>query len=85
MEGKNTYQTLRKTFGDDRVEFSTSIVKFEGRYKPGGAATADLGAWTHLVIDTGSDATGRGRWSYITYRGKGGKILTYITVYRVCY
>jgi hypothetical protein len=32
----NIYQTLRNTFGDARVEFSTSKAKFEGRYKPGG-------------------------------------------------
>jgi hypothetical protein len=32
---KNTYQTLRKTFGDTGVEFSTSKAKLEGRYKPG--------------------------------------------------
>jgi hypothetical protein len=36
------------------------------------------------VVDAGSDATGSGRWSYITYGGKRGKRLTYITVYRVC-
>jgi hypothetical protein len=34
-----------------------------------------LGAWTHRVVDARSDATGCGRWSYITYGGKGGKIL----------
>jgi hypothetical protein len=27
----NNYQTLRKTFGDARVEFSTSKARFEGR------------------------------------------------------
>jgi hypothetical protein len=32
----NTYQTLKNTFGDAIVEFSTSKVNFEGRYKPGG-------------------------------------------------
>jgi hypothetical protein len=81
---ENTYQTLRKTFGDARVEFSTSKAKFEGRYKPGDTATAALGAWTHRVVDAGCDAIGCGRWSYITYGGKGGKRLTYITVYQVC-
>jgi hypothetical protein len=35
------------------------------------------------VADTGSGATGCGRWSYITYGWKVGKRLTYITVYRV--
>jgi hypothetical protein len=79
-----TYQTLRKTFGDARVEFSTSKAKFEGRYKQGGTTTAALGGWTHRVVDPGSEATGCGRWGYITYSGKGGKRLTYITVCRVC-
>jgi hypothetical protein len=32
---ENTYQTLSKTFGDARVEYSTSKTKFEGRYRPG--------------------------------------------------
>jgi hypothetical protein len=84
---ENTYQTLIKTFWDARVEFSTSKAKFEGRYKAGGKATAALGAWTHHLVDAGSDATGCGcgRWSSITYVGKGGKRLMYITVYRVCY
>jgi hypothetical protein len=81
---ENTYQTLIKTFGDARVECSTSKAKFEGRYRPGGTATASLRAWSHRVVGAGSDATGCGRWSYITYGGKRGKILMFITVYRVC-
>jgi hypothetical protein len=81
---ENKYQTLRKTFWDARVAFSTSKAKFEGRCKPGGTATAALGAWTHRVVDAGCDATGCGRWRYITYGGKGGKRLTHVTVYRVC-
>jgi hypothetical protein len=48
---ENTYQTLRKTFRDARVEYSTSKTKFEGRYKPGGTVTAALGNWSHRVID----------------------------------
>jgi hypothetical protein len=81
---ENTHQALRKMYGDARVEFSTSKAKFERRYKPGVTATATLGAWTHRVVDAGIDAVGCGRCSYITYGGKGGKRLTYITVYRVC-
>jgi hypothetical protein len=65
------------------VEYSTSKTKFEGRYKPGGTVMASLGNWTHRVVDSGSDDTGCGRWSYVTYGGRGG-LLTYITVYRVC-
>jgi hypothetical protein len=66
------------------VEYSTSETKFEGRYKPGGTVTAAIGNWLHRVFDSGSDATGCGRWSYVTYGGKWGKRLTYITVYIVC-
>jgi hypothetical protein len=58
---ENTHQALRKTFGDARVEFSTSKAKFEGRYKPGVTATATLGAWKHRVVDAGIDTTGCGR------------------------
>jgi hypothetical protein len=81
---ENTCQTIRKTFGDAWVEYRTSKTKFEGLYKPGGTVTAALGNWSHRVIDSGSDATGCGRWSYVTYGGRGGKRFTYITVYRVC-
>jgi hypothetical protein len=83
MEGKYIPNT-KIFFGDARVEFSTSKAKIERRYKPGGTATAAMGAWTHRVVHAGSDTTGCGRWSYITYGGKCGKRLTYITVYRVC-
>jgi hypothetical protein len=81
---ENTYQTLRKTFGDERVEYSTSKTKFGGRYKSGGTVTSALGNWSHRVVDSGSNATGCGHWIYVTYVGKIGKRLTYITVYRVC-
>jgi hypothetical protein len=81
---ENTYQTLRKTFGDARFEYSTSKTNLERRYKPGGTVTAALGNWTHRVVDSGSDATVCGRWSYITYGGERGKRLTYISFYRVC-
>jgi hypothetical protein len=66
------------------VEYSTSKIKFEGRYKPGGTVTAVLGNWSHRVVDSASDATGCGRWSYVTYGGKGSNRFTYTIVYRVC-
>jgi hypothetical protein len=33
---ENAFQTLIKTFGEARIECSTSNAKFEGRYIPGG-------------------------------------------------
>jgi hypothetical protein len=60
MEGKHI-PNIEIFWGEARVEFSTSKAKFEGRYKPGGAAKAALGAWTHRVVDSESDETGCGR------------------------
>jgi hypothetical protein len=75
---------LRKTFGEARVEFCTSDVSFEGRYKPGGTATAVLVNWCHRGVGSGRDPTGCGRWSYVTYGGKGIKLITHLSAYRVC-
>jgi hypothetical protein len=66
------------------VEFCTSDVSLEGRYKPGGTATAALGSWNHRVAGSGRDPTGCGRWSYVTYGGKGRKLINYVSVYIVC-
>jgi hypothetical protein len=76
---ETTNQLLRNTFGGARVEFCTSDVSFEGRYKPGGTATAALGNWIHRVVGSGRDPTGCGRWSYVTYGGKGRKLITYVS------
>jgi hypothetical protein len=73
---ETTYQLLMKSFGGARVEFCTSDVSFGGRYKPGGTATAELGNWIHRVVVSGRDPTGYGRWSYVTYGGKGSKLIT---------
>jgi hypothetical protein len=81
---ETTNQLLRKSFGGARVEFCTSDVSFKGRYKPGGTDTAALGNWSHIVVGSGRDPTGCGRWSYVTYGGKGSKLITYISAYRVC-
>jgi hypothetical protein len=54
---KTTNQLLQKTFGGARVEFFTSDVSFEGRYKPGGTATAALGNWSHRVVGSGRNPT----------------------------
>jgi hypothetical protein len=81
-ETKN--QLLRKTFRGARVELCTSDVSFEVRYKPGGTETAALGNWSHRVVGRGRDPTGCGRWSYVIYGEKGSKLITYVSVYRVC-
>jgi hypothetical protein len=57
---ETTNQLLKKTFGGARVEFCTSDVSFEGRYKPEGTATAVLGNWSHRAVGSGRDPTGCG-------------------------
>jgi hypothetical protein len=42
---ETTNRLLKKTFGEAIVEFCTPDVSLEGRYKPGGTATAALGNW----------------------------------------
>jgi hypothetical protein len=37
----------------------------------------------HRVVKTGRDETGCGRWSYITFNGKGNNQITVINAYRV--
>jgi hypothetical protein len=36
------------------------------------------------VVGSGRDPTGCGRWRYVTYGGKGSKIITYVLAYIVC-
>jgi hypothetical protein len=80
---ETTNQLLKKIFGGARVEFLTSYISFEGRYKPGGTATAALGNWSYRLVGGVRDPNGCGRWSYVTYGGKCSKLITYVSVYRV--
>jgi hypothetical protein len=81
MEREYIPMLHKKTFGDALVEYSTSNTKFEGRYKPGGTITAALGPLTHRVVNSGSDGTCRGRWSYVTYVGKGEEAYLYHSIH----
>jgi hypothetical protein len=81
---ETTNQLLNKIFGGSRVELCTSDARLEVRYKPGDTATAALVIWSHRVVGGGRDPTGCGRWSYVTYGGKGCKLITYVSVSRVC-
>jgi hypothetical protein len=66
-----------------RAEFSTSSKTVEDtHFKPGGTVTAVLGQWANLVIESGLDAAGCGRWSHVCL-GKGQKKLAIVSVYRV--
>jgi hypothetical protein len=65
-------------------EFGTSSDKFEiTHYTPGGTAKIALGPWVYRVVVSGSDPTGCGRWTFITYSGEENKRCTVISAYRV--
>jgi hypothetical protein len=44
---------------------SESDFKTGTKYKPGGTMTMIIGKWHARVIETGTDPTGLGRWSFI--------------------
>jgi hypothetical protein len=82
----NMQKLFTKAFGAARMEYSTSSDKFETTYhKPGGTIICGaLGQMVHRVVDSGRDATGCGRWSYLTYTAKEGKKVAIVSAYRVC-
>jgi hypothetical protein len=51
---------------------------------PGGMTTIICGNWVARVLALGEDSKGLGRWSYVTLKGKGAKVLTIITAYNAC-
>jgi hypothetical protein len=82
---ENMQKLFIKVFGAARLEYCTSSDKFETTYhKRGGTTCGDLGQMVHIVIASGRDDTGCGRWSQRTYASKESNKMTIIYVYRVC-
>jgi hypothetical protein len=81
----NMQKLVTKAFGAARMEYSTTLDKFETMYhKPGGTICGALGQMVHNVVDSGRDDNGCGRWSYLTYVAKEGKKVAIVSAYRVC-
>lgn len=78
-------ESIKKHWDGSVIQPSTSTEKFKEGYKPGGTLTAVLGAhWAAKIINKGTDPTGMGRWSFITMKGVGDILVTFVTAYRVC-
>ena len=73
---------LRKHFAHAILETSTTRMKFEEDYKPGGTCTAITNNWTGRFLQSIEDNTGQGRWSGIIIRGHWFNVAI-ITAYRV--
>ena len=74
--------TIRKHFAHAIMETSTSNMKFEEDYKPGGTCTVITNKWTGQSLQTIEDTTGQGRWSGTIIRGHWFNVAI-ITAYRV--
>jgi hypothetical protein len=64
----NMQKLFTKAFGAARMEYSTTLDKFQTTYhKPGRTICGALVKMVHRVVDSGRDDTGCGRWLYLTY------------------
>jgi hypothetical protein len=51
-------------------------------YQVGGTLQISIDAASHRVTESGIDPSGLGRWCWTRYRGKAGKTLRVVTIYR---
>jgi hypothetical protein len=63
---------------------STSSLRSNSKYKPGGTCTGLTQQYCGRHESSGSDPHGLGRWSFIRLNGKHGKPLVVVTSYRGC-
>ena len=74
----------KRFFQQSRFTTTTSSVKFDRIYKPGGAATLITNEWTGRIIRCEQDNSGLGRWTTTMMNGKHHKKIALITAYQVC-
>jgi hypothetical protein len=74
--------TSRKHFDHSTMMTSTTTMKFEDNYKPGGTCTVITNNWTGRSQQQIEDTTGQRRWSRTIIRGHWFNIAI-ITAYRV--
>jgi hypothetical protein len=71
-------------YGSSLLETSTSDLRSNSTYKPGGTCTGLTQEYCGRYQQSGSDPHVLGRGSYIRLHGKQGESLVVVTVYRVC-
>ena len=67
----------------NRTEYSTSEIKADNDYLPGGTLITVLNQWTNRILNSEVDPTKIGRWSCMNLRGKEEKVISVYSVYRV--
>jgi exonuclease III len=79
---KKVYDKFQRIYHQTKISTSSSNIKYNSLYQPGGTATIVTDKYTGRVTSYGSD-TELGRWSFIKILGKGRTIIL-ATVYQVC-
>lgn len=72
---------LHKTWQASVSSVSKPPEEFLSQHQPGGTATILCDNWVSRLVGKGEDPMGLGRWSYLTLRGKGAKLITIITAH----
>jgi hypothetical protein len=75
----------RELFHNALFGYSSHKITAKGAYKPGGTMMITSGQLASRHLETGSDPTGMGRYSFQTFNGANGTKLIFITGYRVCF
>lgn len=74
---------LKSLWRHSHTAASTSACASQHTYQPGGTCTNVVSHWATRLHAKDTD-TALGRWSSISLQGRGGKVITIITGYRVC-
>jgi ribonuclease HI len=75
------HNTTQQHWQRNRITFSSTPLKFENLYKPGGTFILSVGNITSRMSECFQDKWGR--WTSQTYRGRDGRSLTVISAYQV--
>ena len=75
----------KQFFRHSRLSTSSSSIKFERMFKPGGTAALLTNEWTGRLLRCEHDSTGLGRWTTMLLTGKHHRKIAIISAYQVCH
>ena len=78
-----TTAILRRYFTRTSFAFSSSVIRFDSIFQPGGTMTIAMNKWGARATPS-NDTSSMGRWSSQTIKGKMNKAISIYSVYRVC-
>jgi hypothetical protein len=79
---RKVYEKFQRIYHQTKISASSSSIKYNSLYQPGGTATLVTDKYTGRVTKYEDDKD-LGRWSYLKILGKGRTILL-VTIYQVC-